>query len=359
MLSFRIERRGIRATLTACAVAVGMLAGTSQVASAYVPCPSGGTRSANVDSWDTLWPIEERVDPKGVTLCEGVGGILNNTRGYLQIADLGDGAKIRLHADVDPESPEAWLGEPDVLYRKRTADDWYSWLVNLDPEIEANWSYVRPDNERLFSVTNASFFSDTDNDNQTMMSFPLVTWGGMSTLGQAQREYEKAEPRRYDWEHAKKALLIGGEVYRGVQDVKVNSIRTRYEYEDLIRELMHVGGEEYSYDTLDAAVSFAPEVTVGESELRTYVGVYGDTVYIWVTDDEFTNAEASATMQEIQPGMEVIQMDGGGSSQFYSLYGEMDSNIPIADREVPSVLAIYRAGEGPIEEIEEEEQQEE
>jgi hypothetical protein len=339
-MSLRYKRRGLRATLTACAVSVGVLAGTSQVASAFVGCPGSGTRSANVDSWNTLWPIEERVDPKGVALCEGVGGLFNNTRGYLQIADLGDGAKIRLHADVDPESPGAWLGEPDVLYRKRTADDWYSWLVNLDPENEANWSYVQPSQARLFSVTNASFFSDTDNEHQTTMSFPLITWGELSTYGQAERNYESGN--RFDWEQPKKGLQIGS-LYGGTQRVRVDPIRTRYQYEDLIAELMHVGGEPNRYDTIDAAVSFTPEVRIGESNLRTYFGVYGDTVYVWVTDDEFTNAEAAATMQEIQPGMEVIQMDGGGSSQFYSLYGEMDSSIPIADREVPSVLAIYRA----------------
>jgi hypothetical protein len=46
--------------------------------------------------------------------------------------------------------------------------------------------------------------------------------------------------------------------------------------------------------------------------------------------------------------MELIQLDGGGSAQFSSAYGEMDSSIPnippfFEDRAVPSVLAVYRA----------------
>lgn len=73
--------------------------------------------------------------------------------------------------------------------------------------------------------------------------------------------------------------------------------------------------------------------------------MYGDVVYLFTSDAEYSNAEATAIMNEIQPGMDLIQLDGGGSAQLYSAYGEMDTadGYPFQDREVMDVLAIYRA----------------
>jgi hypothetical protein len=100
--------------------------------------------------------------------------------------------------------------------------------------------------------------------------------------------------------------------------------------------------------TMDAAVGFSPEYEFGELNCRNYIGVYGHIVYVFTSDYEYTQAQMRSIMQEIQPGMEVIQMDGGGSASFYSAYGEMRSSIPqvppiTENRKVPNVLAIYRA----------------
>jgi len=101
--------------------------------------------------------------------------------------------------------------------------------------------------------------------------------------------------------------------------------------------------EQELIDTVDAAVSFTPEYTVGELRRRNYVGLYGDTLYIFTSKDNYTNAQAISIMREIQAGINLIQMDGGASTQFYSAYGEMRSNELGSAREVPTVLAVYRA----------------
>jgi hypothetical protein len=148
--------------------------------------------------------------------------------------------------------------------------------------------------------------------------------------------------------------MIGSPIEPETQDVAIETFPAHYEFEDIWTYLSHVGGNVYNYDTWDAAVSFTPEVVVGEAEeeyknRRNYLGIYDHVVYIFTSDNDYTNAETVEIMNEIQPGMEMIQLDGGGSAQFYAEeYGEMDSSIPYIptyseDREVASVLAVYRA----------------
>jgi hypothetical protein len=352
-MSFR-KRRGLHATLTACAVIVGVLAGTTQSASAFVRCPAAlvANRSAHVTIWNTLWGTR-RETAKGVTLCQGEGGGFN-TRGYLEIADLGDGAKIRLQSDLNPESLEPNTYQTHTSYAKRTAEDWYSWIRGL-AHTEQNAERLEPENSRLFSTTNATFFTEAEELSTTYLPFMFGSGAGLETLGLSfqrahpfypNEEWHAEAPRPdADYEAPKKALLLGDELWEAgstaeIQQVRIQSFPSRYEIEDMGWEWW-----EESFFTEDYAVSFTPEYRVGgrESTLRTYVGLYGRVVYIWITDDEYTNAEASATMQEIKPGMRVIQMDGGGSAQFYSAYGSMRSQIPIFPRKVPNVLAIYRA----------------
>jgi hypothetical protein len=346
-MSFRLKRRGLHVTLTACAVSVGVLAGTSQVASAFVECPSFTSRPLGA-TWRTIYPRREDTR-KGVALCH-VGNI-GGTMGWLQIADLGDGAKVRLHTDVDPASPEPSAYEPDTLYRKRVAEEWYSWIRSL-PSTEQYQPWLEPSPTRLFSVTNATFFKDSDNDNETTLPLPLQTWAHTETLGVAFRnayprfpaeEWVFDTPRREeDYDAPKKALLFDAGFWgEETQQARVQSFPTAYEIEDIGAWYEEIE----TFYPADAAVGFTPEYRVGEYSRRNYVGVYGDTVYVFVSQGEIRNSDASAAMQEIQPGMQVVQMDGGGSAQFYSRYGEMDSSLPwpLENREVPNVLAIYSA----------------
>jgi hypothetical protein len=362
-LSLRGKRRGLHVRLTTLVVAacamVAVLAFMAQAASAFVPCPSGGNRAGSISEWETLWGTSAET-AKGVTMCLGEEGFFGTDKGYLQIVDLTDGAKIRLHADVDPESPASYLSQPDTIYRKRVVEEWYSWLrtIEIEGPVES-WDYSWPSSDRLFSVTNATFFTETDNDLNTTVPLPVLTLGEKSSLGVAwrrARDYEREERRRLngDYEAPKKVVMIGemyNEEYREqTQSVRVGSFPTHYEFETrpegpFISSLMHAGGTR-AYDTMEAAVGFTPEYDLGgerQSKRRNYVGTYGSIVYIFTSDAEYTNEEATAIMQEIQPGMEVIQLDGGGSASLYSDYGEMDSSVPVFDREVPNVLAIYRA----------------
>jgi hypothetical protein len=328
-------------------VSVGVLAGTPQLASAYVPCPSGESEAFPSLTWTTTWPTRGE-EARGVTLCDG--GNIGGTIAWLQIVDLGDGAKIRIHADRDPESPLPWweTGNPDTLYRKRWVDAWYSFIRSKTPFEEAEDGFAIPSPTRLFSVTNASFFDDTDNEHQTTVGFPVHTYSGMDSLGgswRRGREGETEEPPvgDYDYEQPKRIFYLG-EPWLIVQSARVDPFPTYYEVEDFL-EYEHIGGDPEVEDTEEWAVSFSEEVRVGEYRRRTLVGTYEDKVYILVTRSQVLNSEANELMHEIQPGMEVIQMDGGASASFYSRYGEVISNEQPTSREVPVVIGVYRSEE--------------
>jgi len=350
-MTYRRKRRELHATLTtlvasACTIVALLAIMAASAFASNVPCPSGGNRAGSISEWETTWP-PPRTDGAGVTMCLGEEGIWGTDKGWLQIVDLRAGAKIRLIADREPTGPESSAYEPDTVFRKRTAEDWYTWIRSLNPSLGENWAYTQPRAGKLFSTTNGSFFKDTDNANDTTMPFPRWTWGVADTFGQAQR-LSGEEEGAFDWEQPKKYLAVG---YHNefeepeTQAVRVGSFPTRYEWEDLETYIQHVGGDPYNFDTIDATVSFAPTVRIGSSRRRTYLGTYGSVVYLFTSDAEYSNEAALAIMQEIRPGMEVIQLDGGPSAQMYSEWGEMDSEVNIHDQEVADVVAIYTAGE--------------
>lgn len=334
------KRRGLRATLTACTVTAALLGGAgAQSASAWVPCPTGGNSAGAIDEWETIWPTGG-ADAKGVTMCLGEEGIFGSDKGWLQIVDLNDGASIRLMGDREPTGPASHPYQPDVVFRKRTAHDWYTWLQSLNPNEGENFWWTRPAARYLFSTTNASFFKDSDNDHDTTVPFPRRDWGGLAaSFGVS------STLRDSDWDAPKRGLLIGDPDPwdSPVQKVRVVNFTTHYVPADIPSLLMHVGGNVNNYDTVDYTVSFTPDYRVGGASRRNYLGVYRNVVYLFTSDADYTNAQAIAIMQEINPNMDLIQLDGGGSAQMYSLLGEMDSSIPIFDREVADVLAIYRA----------------
>lgn len=122
-MSIRREIRGGRASLTAVVATilsvVATLAVTAQSASAYVPCPRP-ISAGGILNWNYLWPTAG-ADAKGVTLCQGFGSVFS--KGYLQIVDLSDGAKIRLVSSIE-DPPDPFWGDHE--YFKKTAADWYS-----------------------------------------------------------------------------------------------------------------------------------------------------------------------------------------------------------------------------------------
>jgi hypothetical protein len=325
---------------------------TSHAAYAWVPCPTAEIPSASVEHWITQYG-ERRETAKGVTLCEGDGGFFENTRGFLQIVDLGDGAKVRLQAQANTTTPREWLS-PQTLYKKRTAEDWYYWIRGLSSE-GRNQAWLNPEKTLLFSVTNASFFKETEGS-ESRLSWPFMFAFANESLGMAFLEAWPNYPRpgwrlggpraNADYDAPKSVLQLSSEMRpEHAQSVRIRGFRERYEYEDV--DAWFRSHPEDPFSIKDAAVSVPGEYDrsgVRESKRRTYVGVWGQIVYIWATDDEFTTEEANATMQEIQPGMDVIQMDGGGSTQFFAgEYGSLNSlGSPITSRAVPTVLSVYR-----------------
>lgn len=339
-MSIRRRGRGCRATLalrlaTVCAAAVTLVPVAAESASAYVPCP-GPISSAEILNWQYRWPTPG-ADPKGVTLCEGFGSVLR--KGYLQIVDLNDGAKLRLVSQLDPSSPTPSKYEPYTKYQKRTVDEWYSHIKNGN-------SIQQPATTRLFSTTNASFFKDSDNGNPTALTFPHrfdllhETWGaamwerwGVPTTC--------PDPNAFDYCAAKRLLRIGSP---GDQPQKVGVEPSFTLYDAPMAEMLLRDGYQQPWQgSWDATMGFGPQVQVGDEARRNYIGTYNNVVYIWTSDKEYTNAQAYDLMQQIQPGMSVMQLDGGGSAQMHSEYGWMDSNIPVLDRKVPDVLAVYQA----------------
>lgn len=340
-MSIRREGRGRRATLaarvaTACAALAAVLAVTAPTASAYVPCPAA-IPSMNIDGWQTNWPTAG-ADAKGVTLCLGFSGVPPMDRAWLQIVDLNDGAKLRLVSETDG----AWgSSKPDTSYQKRTADDWFSWIRDLDDEWDDE--VIAPGARRLFSTTNASFFKCSDLTGCSTTTLPFPHW-----FSQAQDTVGVASGNPSDPDHSapKRSLRLGtltnqdGDI--PVQRVTIAPFPTYYDWYDA-RTLLADENGSGEVGTSDATVAFAPDYVIGDSSRRNYIGTYGNVVYIFTSHSNYTNAQVNEIMQQIRPGMYTMQLDGGGSAQFHSDYGHMDSNIPVLDRSVPDVLAVYRA----------------
>ncbi len=346
-MSIRREGRGRRAVLaaratTACTAVAALLAVGAPSASAYVPCPRP-IPDAEILNWQTHWPTSG-ADAKGVTLCQGFGSVLS--KGYLQIVDLNDGAKLRLVSKVDARSPTPSRYEPGTLYEKRTADEWYSY-------IRAGRSVTLPATSQLFSTTNASFFKNADNSSPTALSFSHRFNYTHETIGMLWREIRDnmpptgfgcpgGMPAFPDVCALKEVLNIGDPSVRGAQRIVIRGMLSFWDAPQAEYMLGDPDGLGVP-QAWDATVAFDPLHTVGTTSRRNYIGFFLNRVYIFTSDKEYTNLEAESIMQAIQPGMTTMQLDGGGSAQFHSAYGHMDSAIPVLDRKVPDVIAIYRA----------------
>jgi hypothetical protein len=345
-LSFRRKRRGLHVRLTTLVVSactmVALLALMAQAASAYVPCPSGETRTGGI-RFANVWG-STRENARGVTLCWGLVRPIT-TAGYLQIIDLTDGAKLRLQTIWDNSGPRGLINQPLTRYWKKTPAEWYSFIKE---ERAVEDEYTFPPKAQLFSTTNATFFTETNNSTSTTLPFPFFGYLEKHSLGVSY--IRGLAGIDLDYEAPKKVFMIG-DPYQAerVQAARVGSFPTYYpepipeeEEEEwlFIESIMHAGGIPEVEDTMEAAVGFTPEYRVGERVRRNYLGTYGNIVYIFTTKVSYTNEEMRSIMQEIQPGMEVIQMDGGGSAAFYSEYREFESPL---HRKVPNVLAVYTA----------------
>jgi len=342
-MSIRRTGPGHRATRTAWVVATGtavaaVLAVTAPSASAYVACPTWPSPAGSIEDWATKWPAPG-ANPKGVTLCQAQ--VEGHGMGYLTILDLRDGAKLRLVSQVDPGSPIPRADRPYTEYKKRTASSWYSY-------IRSGGSYISPDPSRLFSTTNASFFNTTANGVATTLPFPHRFNQGHETWGSAMVEDWGAScpnPEAFDYCATKKLLRIGtpSETPQKLGVTPMFRVYDSVQAQLVLQDGHRSIGESWP-GAADATVAFDPLTSVGSASRRNYIGKYGNVVYLFTSTESYTNAQAAQIMQDIQPGMSVMQLDGGGSAQMHSAYGTIDSvipDIPFGNREVADVLAVY------------------
>lgn len=252
----------------------------------------------------------------GVALC-----LHYNGRGdpifWVQHIDLRLGARLR----VASESSGGW-------FNKRTASQWYSWIPgNITP----------PPYTSLFSTTNASFFTNTQNGQQTQLSFPEKKGYTVTTTGASPDSYQKA--------------FIG--VPNGTSEPYTNVLTFPYTGNDPTT----VGNLLASYK--DAVVGYCANCGPNAAEVvrRTMLAGKdtdgnGTMDKIWI----FTSFAGTYTAQQVYDYFRLntayatpyaVLMDGGNSTQFWSNYGSVDSALcPIpfyGCREVPDVIAVYEA----------------
>nr|WP_246221306.1 phosphodiester glycosidase family protein [Phytoactinopolyspora mesophila] len=258
----------------------------------------------------------------------------------LQIVDLEAGAKLRLVSEA------VTLGAPpagDNLFHKRTAEEWFGWIHSdltqvLDPA-------------RLFSTTNASYFTDVSSDD-TMLSLPGMTQQEIpgfpfpihkTTYGWAygcnvDPSCETDDPA---WDAAKRALVIG-QPTGSTQEVLIKEFPTNYDVDDVEEAFVDgVPGLRF----FDGTVAFQPldEVSGPGTSRRTFAGTDGSKVYILDTIVGFTVNDAQDIIRSFG-SLTGIQLDGGGSTQMYYVNPDTQGDGGIwshVGRTVPDVLAVY------------------
>ncbi|NDL59517.1 phosphodiester glycosidase family protein [Phytoactinopolyspora mesophila] len=330
--------RAVIAIIGAAFLAIGMLAlpGSTQPPSTQpAPAQQGCTPNQpnGIPHWYNLH------DERGVTLCRGEvlsGPPPEVPAAVLQIVDLEAGANVSLVSEaVDIGSGAS----TDNEFYKRLAIDWFDWIESRA---------AAPAPSRLFSTTNASFFTDTSGD-RTALSLPQdsLQWPTDFPFPVANRTYGAALGDHDDpaWGGLKRALKIGNPG-NTPQFVSIEEFPTEYDEADVEATFggfmnPQCGGGDCIYGT----VGFQPlyEISGPGVSGRTFVGVVpGSKMYILSLDTPVTIEDANEILQSFGSIM-AIQLDGGGSTQMYAEgYVEIPSAI---GRTVPDVLAVYLAPE--------------
>jgi hypothetical protein len=339
-----------RAVITAVALAAGALAAGSASAQ---PAAASGACTPSFSNAIPDW-AESAAPAGGVTLCAGTNGA-GQTDAYVQIVDLSAGAKVRLIAD-----PCASTDPCAGKYKVRTAADWDSWIRS---------NVTRPDGSRLFSTSNAAFFTDTSG-NPTLLSLPFVQTS--NTIGQNGHPSVVSDPGFAltsstapnpdpAWKDPKRAITFGDQSTTP-QEVHMFDFPltcrnpnddppcTAYTQGDLGTPLAPLCNS--TCPEWDATVGLTPDfdANTGSARLRVYVGVSAPSgsfnftkVYILDTAVPYTVTEAKGILESFGSQQE-IQLDGGGSTQLYANGSHLiDSNVPLFGRAVPMALAVYKA----------------
>jgi hypothetical protein len=310
MLTLGRARR-LRAAIGTLVLTLVLAAAAAQPASAVQGCAPPMSQP-DIPVWHLI------ASNRGVAVCKAYGG-----RAIMQIADLTEGAKIRLisqYASGQSGSTAPWAWE----FYTRTAQQWFNVIPSLAP---------LPGLGQLVSATNASFFIRPVGG-ESPLSLPEKVANSIRTYGWVYPEEHHHDPA---WSARKRYVNIGHpNVYP--QQVRIGSFGQAYFFHTIVNSFN---------GAYDATVGYEPTYLVGERVARrTVLGVRGSTVYLLSTVAEYTLEDAQRMFQHFAGGLGTsVQLDGGGSSQSHSIYSAVrfGSNVPTFGREVPDALAIYMA----------------
>jgi len=223
------------------------------------------------------------------------------------------------------------VGTASTQFVKRTSKQWYDW-------IKAG-NVGTPPAAQLFSVTNASLFRSFVPWNTSAMSFPQKKWNSITSTG------EDPNCHLIDGSSAKRMFGLSDPRAAGRQNAYMNTFN-----QGCKADFNTVSTQFSGY--FDAVVAYHPiydnETTttrrtyLGTKNLGGYWTLPQDIAYVLTSTASITNVRAREILTNDFGSMWTMQLDGGGSTQYYhAAYTDGDDGW--GARAVPEVLAIYAA----------------
>ena len=304
MFNIRARKRvfGSLLAIAALAVVPAVAPSTAPAAQAAVPCPVN-PGPVGIDGYVADF------SGKGVTLCTGWDGEV--VRVKVQIIDISAGARLK----VSSNSATVMPNPADNTFGKRTVPDW----ATNKGGIQA------PGTGLLFSVTNASFFTDTSSA-QTPLSLPVKVNSTAQGRSYGKLLYGSGTGSAV----AKKVLRYnsGGGV------LQIASFPTGYNSTD---------AQCIGWDS--CVVGYDPLIDLSgngnTTNVRTYVGVnavHGQNASraFVLTGSNLRVADADLILQHFG-AVSAMQLDGGGSTAMKSWGGDWLGPL---GRPVPTILTV-------------------
>lgn len=266
---------------------------------------------------DGTYSFTTLVDRKGVAICQqqkvGTGIIA-----YWTIVDFKAGARARI---VSQTATGTTVGQPSTKFVKRRAPDWFTYTAANVPS---------PNSGALFSITNASIFV-SDLGSTTSLNYPLRQDYQVKSTG----EVPGINPKRWLGFGSNTTAYgylgnyeYNGQSYTGNDPAIINGLYTNIR--DYVVSLGSTTGIESTTKTKRVYVGFVD--TDGNNN--------GDRMIILQTNVGYTVAEADGALGWWGcPPSWRIQLDGGGSVQFYANNGQQ---YLTSLRIVPSVIAVWQ-----------------
>lgn len=320
-------------------------------------CPTSTTGRLGIDFWQTSYA------GNAVTVCTAWDG--EERVAVVQIVNFDAGAKMRVMSEAFDDPP---LGTTETRFKKRTSQEWHEWIQS---------SVATPPAAQLFSVTNGSFFmcsdgfegctlADIGSGASSRLSFPEKKWNAITSLGAETWCYDMtpAEP------HGKRVFALSDPRGTGKQSAFIDTFNDNCQstWASASAELSSFQGQPANF--FDATVglhpTYGPDSTVDclvgcqdghcpdVCDLRTFVATRHtqrrwtapqNRAYLFTSERPMKNADARSILAEDFGTMYAMQLDSGGSTQFYAEGpGYVDSlHDPAWTRIVPEVLVVYDA----------------